>query len=111
MNILAGSFSDIVLRFCFIILGIHLVLISIFAVYQTIRDKALSNVPKDSPNYWRVPEAQLMLISALGGSVAMYITMQTIRHKTQHPKFMIGIPAIMVAQAILAGFIVWLRFF
>ncbi len=111
MNLFTGSFSDIAIRFCFIILGIHLVLISIFAVYQTIRDKALSNVPKDSPNYWRVPEAQLMLISALGGSVAMYITMQTIRHKTQHPKFMIGIPAIMILQLALAAYIVWLRLF
>lgn len=111
MELFNGSFYDGALTVCFTILGVHLVLISIFAVYQTIRDKALSNVPKDSPKYWRVPEAQLLLISALGGSVAMYITMQTIRHKTQHPKFMIGIPAIMVAQAILAGFIVWLRFF
>ena len=111
MGLFNGSFYDGALTVCFTILGVHLVLISIFAVYQTIRDKALSNVPKDSPKYWRVPEAQLLLISALGGSVAMYITMQTIRHKTQHPKFMIGIPAIMVAQAILAGFIVWLRFF
>ena len=109
MDFFSGSFSDIVINFCFIILGIHLVLISIFAVYQTVRDKALSNVPKDSPKYWRVPEAQLLLISALGGSVAMYITMQTIRHKTQHPKFMIGIPAIMIAQLALAAFIVWLR--
>ena len=111
MELFNGSFYDGALTVCFTILGVHLVLISIFAVYQTVRDKALSNVPKDSPKYWRVPEAQLLLISALGGSVAMYITMQTIRHKTQHPKFMIGIPAIMVAQAILAGFIVWLRFF
>ena len=111
MELFNGSFYDGALTVCFTILGVHLVLISIFAVYHTIRYKALSNVPKDSPKYWRVPEAQLLLISALGGSVAMYITMQTIRHKTQHPKFMIGIPAIMVAQAILAGFIVWLRFF
>jgi Predicted membrane protein len=111
MDIFNGSFSDVAVNICFIILGIHLVLISLFAVYQTIRDKALSNVPKDSPKYWRVPEAQLLLISALGGSVAMYLTMQTIRHKTQHPKFMIGIPAIMVAQAALVGFIVWLRLF
>ncbi len=111
MDIFNGSFSDVAVNICFIILGIHLMLISLFAVYQTIRDKALSNVPKDSPKYWRVPEAQLLLISALGGSVAMYLTMQTIRHKTQHPKFMIGIPAIMVAQAALVGFIVWLRLF
>ena len=111
MDIFNGSFYEVASRICFIILGIHLVLISLFAIYQTVRDKALSNVPKDSPNYWRVPEAQLLLISALGGSVAMYLTMQTIRHKTQHPKFMIGIPAIMIAQLALAAFIVWLRLF
>lgn len=111
MDLFSGSFSDVAVRFCFLILAVHFVLISIFAVYQTTRDKALSNVPKDSPKYWRVPEAQLLLISALGGSFAMYLTMQTIRHKTQHPKFMIGIPAIMIAQLALAAFIVWLRFF
>ena len=111
MELFKGSLSDVALNICFIILGVHLVLISIFAIYQTIRDKALSNVPKDSPNYWRVPEAQLLLISALGGSVAMYLTMKAIRHKTQHPKFMIGIPAIMVLQIALVAFIVWLRVF
>lgn len=111
MDFFSGSFSDVAVRICLVILAVHLVLISIFAVYQTVRDKALANVPKDSPNYWRVPEAQLMLIAALGGSVAMYATMQTIRHKTQHPKFMIGIPAIMVAQFALVAFLVWLRVF
>ena len=111
MDLFSGSLSDIVLRFCYIILGIHLVIISILAIWQTIRDKALSNVPKDSPNYWRIPEAQLLLISALGGSVAMLATMRVIRHKTQHPKFMIGIPVIIIAQLVIASFIVWLRVF
>ena len=49
----------------------------------------------------RVPERTLLIISALGGSIAMLITMRTIRHKTQHMKFMIGIPAIIVAQCAL----------
>lgn len=105
------DFVNTALKVCFIILGVHLVIINLFAVYQTVRDKALSNVPKDSPNYWRVPEAQLMLISALGGSVGMFLTMQTIRHKTQHPKFMIGIPVIMIFQLALAAYIIWLRLF
>ncbi len=105
------DFVNTALKVCFIILGVHLVIINLFAVYQTVRDKALSNVPKDSPNYWRVPEAQLMLISALGGSVGMFLTMQTIRHKTQHPKFMIGIPLIMIFQLALAAYIIWLRLF
>ena len=105
------DFVNTALKVCFIILGVHLVIINLFAVYQTVRDKSLSNVPKDSPNYWRVPEAQLMLISALGGSVGMFLTMQTIRHKTQHPKFMIGIPLIMIFQLALAAYIIWLRLF
>lgn len=105
------DFVNTALKVCFIILGVHLFIINLFAVYQTVRDKALSNVPKDSPNYWRVPEAQLMLISALGGSVGMFLTMQTIRHKTQHPKFMIGIPVIMIFQLALAAYIIWLRLF
>jgi uncharacterized membrane protein YsdA (DUF1294 family) len=40
-------------------------------------------------------------MALIGGSVAMYVTMRTIRHKTQHAKFMIGIPAIILLQ--LAG--------
>jgi len=49
----------------------------------------------------RVPEKTLLIIAALGGAIAMLITMRTIRHKTQHMKFMIGIPAIIVAQCVL----------
>ena len=51
----------------------------------------------------------LLLLSALGGSVAMYVTMLMIRHKTRHSKFMIGIPIIILFQAVvllyLSGFI------
>ena len=55
----------------------------------------------------RTRESTLLLLSAIGGSVAMYVTMQLIRHKTKHPKFMIGIPLIIIAQiaAIVAAII------
>ncbi len=57
----------------------------------------------------RIPEKTLLIISALGGSVAMLITMRAIRHKTQHMKFMIGIPAIIVAQcALVVALVVFL---
>lgn len=49
----------------------------------------------------RIPEKNLLIISALGGSIAMLITMRAIRHKTQHTKFMVGIPAIIIAQCVL----------
>ncbi len=56
---------------------------------------------KSAKPQMRVPEKTLLIIAALGGSIAMLITMRTIRHKTQHMKFMIGIPAIIVAQCAL----------
>ncbi len=60
------------------------------------------NAKKNSPQpQRRVPENTLLAIAALGGSVAMLITMRTIRHKTQHAKFMLGIPVIIVLQCAL----------
>jgi uncharacterized membrane protein YsdA (DUF1294 family) len=39
---------------------------------------------------------------SIGGSVAMFVTMQLIRHKTKHVKFMLGIPLIIIAQIAIA---------
>ena len=50
----------------------------------------------------RTRELTLLALSALGGSVAMLITMFIIRHKTKHVKFMLGIPVIMILQALAA---------
>ena len=49
----------------------------------------------------RVPEKVLILLSALGGSVGMYLGMFTFRHKTKHWYFVVGIPAIILVQAAL----------
>ena len=75
------------------ILLIYLLCISLIAIVYTIADKIKAKKGK-----WRVPEATLFLLSLLGGSVAMYITMQLIRHKTKHLRFMIGIPLIILLQ-------------
>lgn len=50
---------------------------------------------------WRIPEKTLFIVSALGGSIAMYASMKKFRHKTKHKRFMIGIPCIMIVQAAL----------
>ena len=47
---------------------------------------------------WRVPEATLMGLAALGGSVGAWLAMQLFRHKTQKKKFRYGVPAIFVLQ-------------
>jgi uncharacterized membrane protein YsdA (DUF1294 family) len=72
---------------------IYLAVISLVSVIVTIHDKSAAIKKRR-----RVPEKTLILLSLIGGSVAMYVTMQMIRHKTRHAKFMLGIPAIMVLQ-------------
>lgn len=54
---------------------------------------------------WRIPEATLMSIALLGGSVGSLIGMYTVRHKTKHPKFTLGIPVILVLQIVAAYFL------
>ena len=72
-------------------------LISLISVIVCIYDKIAA---KRLPEH-RTPEKTLLFLSAIGGSLAMYITMQIIHHKTRHKKFMIGIPVIMVLQIAL----------
>ena len=71
-------------------------IMSLVSVIVCIYDKKIS---KKNKVELRIPEKTLLILSALGGSVAMYITMLLIRHKTKHVKFMLGIPLIMVVQA------------
>ena len=77
---------------------IYLALISLISIIVCIYDKIISK--KDRVEL-RIPEKTLILLSVIGGSLAMYITMQMTRHKTKHAKFMIGIPVIMVLQVAL----------
>jgi uncharacterized membrane protein YsdA (DUF1294 family) len=54
-------------------------------------------------NLWRIPEATLITSAVLGGSIGCLVGMYTVRHKTKHLKFTVGIPLILVAQ--VAGLI------
>ena len=57
---------------------------------------------KAKHNRWRIKEATLMTVAALGGSVGSLIGMYTVRHKTRHIKFTVGIPLILLVQIFLA---------
>ena len=82
-------------------LFIYLIFINILALIFTVSDKHRAIKHKR-----RISEFTLMLISALGGSVTMLVTMLIIRHKTRHIKFMLGIPLIILIQLICA-FLIW----
>ena len=73
---------------------VYLAIISIIAICVTVYDKwAAKKRPQE-----RTRESTLLLLSALGGSAAMLLTMLTVRHKTKHMKFMVGIPLIIALQ-------------
>lgn len=54
---------------------------------------------------WRIPEKTLFLLAAIGGSVGALIGMYLFRHKIRKWYFVVGMPAILIAQISL---IVWL---
>ena len=80
-------------------LVVYLIAISVISIIVCIYDKIIS---KKNRVELRTPEKTLLILSALGGSVAMLITMLLIRHKTKHVKFMLGIPIIIILQVALA---------
>ena len=84
-------------RLPLLIAAAYLALISLISVIVTVYDKWAA---KRRP-YGRIRESSLIALSVVGGSAAMLLTMLIIRHKTRHPKFMIGIPLILIIQAAL----------
>lgn len=75
----------------------YVLVISLISVVVCIWDKVIS---KRNKVELRIPEATLLGLSALGGSVAMLCCMLLIRHKTKHVKFMLGIPIIIAIQTV-----------
>ena len=84
---------------------IYFAVISLITVIVTIYDKKAARRHKR-----RVPEKALITLAFLGGSVAELFTMLKIRHKTKHKRFMIGLPAIIILQAVLIGFALYKYF-
>ena len=45
---------------------------------------------------WRISEATLLTMAAIGGSIGAWAGMRTWHHKTMHKKFKYGIPVIII---------------
>lgn len=56
---------------------------------------------KAKKNLWRISEATLMGVAAIGGSLGCLGGMYATRHKTKHLKFTLGVPVILTVQVIL----------
>jgi uncharacterized membrane protein YsdA (DUF1294 family) len=78
------------------ILIYYLLIINALAFLLMLTDKRRAR-----KNAWRIPEATLLGVAALGGSLGAVMGMRLFRHKTLHPKFSIGLPLMLAVHIIL----------
>lgn len=75
---------------------IYLIAINIIAFLAMFIDKKKAEKGK-----WRIKEATLLVLALIGGSIGEIIGMYVFHHKTQKPRFFIGVPVIIVLQILL----------
>ena len=54
---------------------------------------------------WRIPEATLLMLAGVGGSVGAWLGMKAWHHKTRHMKFRYGVPAILLLHVVTLVFL------
>ena len=60
---------------------------------------------KARKHLWRIPDATLLLLAVIGGSIGAWLGMRVWHHKTMHLKFKYGVPIILVAQVALGVYL------
>ena len=83
----------------------HLVLLYLIIVNAAAFLLMLADKLKAKRGAWRIPEATLMGIAAIGGSIGALAGMYLFRHKTKHIKFTLGIPVILIGQIAM---VIWM---
>lgn len=87
-----------------VVIGIYFAIVNIVGFILMGVDKSKAKRRK-----WRIPEATLFLVAAIGGSVGSWLGMYTFRHKTKHWYFVWGMPAILLLQLIIAAILFFMR--
>lgn len=91
------------------LLAVWLVLINIITFFVFGADKLQAKRKEKKDTVRRVPEKNLLLLAAAGGSIGALLGMKAFRHKTLHRAFKIGVPLILALQIIIP-FGLWLYF-
>ena len=81
-------------------LTIYLVIVNALSFLLMLADKY-----KARNKLWRIPESVLLAAALLGGSLGSIIGMYGIRHKTRHPKFVIGLPLLLILNIMTVCFL------
>lgn len=83
--------------------------LAFWVLFWSILDYILMGVDKwkAKRERWRVPEKTFFLVALLGGSLGAILGMYAFHHKTRHWYFKWGLPAILLAQIALGGWLYW----
>lgn len=81
----------------------YLTFISIFGFILMGVDKQ-----KARKHSYRISERSLFTVALVGGSFGMVLGMQVFHHKTKHPKFVFGMPAILILHILIFYLIIYL---
>lgn len=79
--------------FTIILIYLELVNLAAFVLYGIDKYRA-------KRGRWRIPEATLILIAVIGGSIGALGGMYLFRHKTRKPRFSVGVPVILGMQVL-----------
>lgn len=88
------------MKYMTIIYAVFLVIMSAVSIITTVYDKIAAKTGNK-----RISERTLLLYGLFGGAPVMFVTMQIIRHKTKHLKFMIFLPIISALHIALLMYI------
>ena len=86
----------------FIIVLLYFSVVNIISFFMYGIDKRKAKRTK-----WRIPEATLLGVAVIGGSIGAWLGMKVWHHKTMHNKFKYGIPAIIIVQLLIVGYLLY----
>lgn len=82
------------------VLCIYLVIVNLvaFALYGVDKSRARRSA-------WRIPEATLLLVALIGGSLGAFAGMRVWHHKTQKLRFKVLVPLFLIAHIALIAYL------
>ena len=78
------------------LLYIYVIIINVVTFFIYGLDKS-----KAKAGQWRIPEAQLIFLAVIGGSVGALAGMKVFHHKTRKTMFKFGMPVIVLLESYL----------
>ena len=79
---------------------IYLMIVNIVAFAAMGTDKY-----RAQRNKWRISETSIFVLGLIGGGTGILFGMRFFHHKTKHLKFTLGIPAVVMINAVMLGYI------